>query len=187
MERLDYRGLVFVFRRGDMMSAKNAGTASAILRNKDRQDRQRHLGYAAPSPAGRFTIITTLQTHSHTILSVESLYCSLHRLSGSLQQATSSQPLQPPGRQQEPTYLRFIMANPLDTDAGSELFSSYESELKLVQADLNQKLDQITELSGEPRKSAVRLAERSLEEANELVCHSKAPTCYITMLQNFQY
>lgn len=63
------------------------------------------------------------------------------------------------------------MANPLDTDAGSELFSNYEAELKLVQADLSQKLDQITELSGEPRKSAVRLAERSLEEANELVRH----------------
>ncbi|KAL9036357.1 MAG: hypothetical protein Q9214_006172 [Letrouitia sp. 1 TL-2023] len=61
------------------------------------------------------------------------------------------------------------MANPLDTDAGSELFSSYEAELKLVQADLNQKLDQITELSGEPRKSAVRLAERTLDEANELL------------------
>ena len=62
------------------------------------------------------------------------------------------------------------MANPLDTDAGSELFSSYESEFKLVQAELNQKLDQIAELSGEPRKSAVRLAERAVEEANELVC-----------------
>lgn len=61
------------------------------------------------------------------------------------------------------------MANPLDTDAGSELFSSYEAELKLVQADLNQKLDQISELSGEPRKSAIRLAERTLDEANELV------------------
>ncbi|KAM0806235.1 t-SNARE [Usnea florida] len=61
------------------------------------------------------------------------------------------------------------MANPLDTDAGSELFSNYEAELKLVQADLSQKLDQITELSGEPRKSAVRLAEHSLEEANELL------------------
>lgn len=61
------------------------------------------------------------------------------------------------------------MANPLDTDAGSELFSSYEAELKLVQADLSQKLDQITELSGEERKSAVRLAERTLEEAKELV------------------
>ncbi|KAI4251279.1 MAG: hypothetical protein L6R42_008446, partial [Xanthoria sp. 1 TBL-2021] len=45
----------------------------------------------------------------------------------------------------------------------------YEAELKLVQADLNQKLDQISELSGEPRKSAIRLAERTLDEANELL------------------
>jgi len=59
--------------------------------------------------------------------------------------------------------------NPLDTDAGSELFSSYEAELKLVQADLNQKLDQIPELSGEPRKAAVGQAERALEEAQELL------------------
>lgn len=70
------------------------------------------------------------------------------------------------------------MANPLDTDAGSELFSSYESEFKLVQAELNQKLDQITELSGEPRKSAVRLAERAVEEANELVCDSMLHRTY---------
>ena len=62
------------------------------------------------------------------------------------------------------------MANPLDTDAGSELFSNYEAELKLVQADLNQKLDQIEELSGEERKSAIRGAERALDEAKELVC-----------------
>ena len=62
------------------------------------------------------------------------------------------------------------MSNPLDTDVGSELFSSYEAELKLVQADLSQKLDQISELSGEPRKAAVRQAENSLEEANDLVC-----------------
>jgi ElaB/YqjD/DUF883 family membrane-anchored ribosome-binding protein len=61
------------------------------------------------------------------------------------------------------------MSNPLDTDAGSELFSSYEAELKLVQADLNQKLDQIPDLSGEPRKAAISQAERALEEANELV------------------
>ncbi len=61
------------------------------------------------------------------------------------------------------------MANPLDTDAGSELFSNYEAELKLVQADLNQKLDQIEELSGEDRKSAARGAQRALEEAKELV------------------
>ncbi|CAI4211589.1 unnamed protein product [Parascedosporium putredinis] len=61
------------------------------------------------------------------------------------------------------------MANPLDTDAGSELFASYEAEFKLVQADLNQKLDQIPELSGEPRKAAVSQAERALEEADELL------------------
>lgn len=61
------------------------------------------------------------------------------------------------------------MSNPLDTDAGSELFSSYETELKLVQADLNQKLDQIAEASGEQRKTAIRQAERSAEEAQELV------------------
>lgn len=61
------------------------------------------------------------------------------------------------------------MANPLDTDAGSELFASYEAELKLVQADLTQKLDSIPELSGEPRKAAISQAERALEEANELL------------------
>ena len=67
-----------------------------------------------------------------------------------------------------------IMSNPLDTEAGSELFSSYEAELKLVHADLLQKLDQIPELSGESRKSAVSQAERALEEADELVCRSPA-------------
>ena len=61
------------------------------------------------------------------------------------------------------------MANVLDTDAGSELFSSYEAELKLVQADLSQKLEQIPDLSGEPRKAAISSAERALEEASELV------------------
>ncbi|TVY64302.1 Vesicle transport v-SNARE protein vti1 [Lachnellula suecica] len=61
------------------------------------------------------------------------------------------------------------MSNPLDTDAGSELFSSYEAELKLVQADLSQKLDQIPDLSGEPRKAAISQASRALEEANELL------------------
>jgi len=61
------------------------------------------------------------------------------------------------------------MSNPLDTEAGSELFSNYEAELKLVQADLNQKLDQIPELTGEERKSAIRGAERAVDEAKELV------------------
>lgn len=61
------------------------------------------------------------------------------------------------------------MSNPLDTDAGSELFSNYEAELKLVQADVSQKLDQIPELSGEPRKAAIAQAERALDEAKELL------------------
>jgi vesicle transport through interaction with t-SNAREs protein 1 len=61
------------------------------------------------------------------------------------------------------------MANPLDTEAGSELFSNYEAELKLLQAELSQKLDQIPELSGEPRKAAISQAERALEEANEML------------------
>lgn len=61
------------------------------------------------------------------------------------------------------------MSNLLDSDAGSELFGSYEAELKLVQADLNQKLDQIPELEGEPRKAAIGQAERAVEEAKEIV------------------
>lgn len=61
------------------------------------------------------------------------------------------------------------MSNPLDTEAGSELFSNYEAELKLVQADISQKLDQIPELSGEQRKAYVAQAERALEEARELL------------------
>ena len=62
------------------------------------------------------------------------------------------------------------MSNPLDTDAGSELFSNYEAEFKLVQADLNQKLDQLSEMTGEERKSSIRGAERALDEGKELVC-----------------
>lgn len=68
------------------------------------------------------------------------------------------------------------MANLIDADAGTELFSSYEAEFKLVQADLTQKLDQIPELSGEPRKAALSQAERALEEANELVSFSPQHT-----------
>merc|ERR1712054_382925 len=52
------------------------------------------------------------------------------------------------------------MSNPLDTDAGSELFSNYEAELKLIQADLSQKLDQIPDLQGEPRKAAISQASK---------------------------
>jgi vesicle transport through interaction with t-SNAREs protein 1 len=61
------------------------------------------------------------------------------------------------------------MSNLMDADAGTERFGSYEAELKLVQADLNQQLDEIPELSGEPRKAAISKAERALEEADELL------------------
>jgi len=61
------------------------------------------------------------------------------------------------------------MADILDQDQGTELWASYEAELKLVQADLNQKLDQIPELTGEPRKAAIGQAERSIDEAKEIL------------------
>jgi len=61
------------------------------------------------------------------------------------------------------------MADILDQDAGSELFASYEAELKLIQADLNQKLEQIPELTGEPRKAAISQAERAIDEAKEIL------------------
>jgi hypothetical protein len=74
------------------------------------------------------------------------------------------------------------MANPLDTDAGSELFSSYEAEFKLTQTDLNQKLDDIPELAGEPRKAAISKAERALEELDELVGPYRLNTAFGTQI-----
>ncbi|KAK0271956.1 t-SNARE VTI1 [Friedmanniomyces endolithicus] len=61
------------------------------------------------------------------------------------------------------------MANPLDSDAGSELFTNYEAELNLIQADLTQKLDTIPSLTGEPRKAALTSADRALDEAKEVL------------------
>jgi vesicle transport through interaction with t-SNAREs protein 1 len=63
----------------------------------------------------------------------------------------------------------------VDADAGTERFSGYEADLKLVQADLNQQIEVIKETAGEPRKAAISKAERALEEAEELVrcvCYS---------------
>lgn len=76
------------------------------------------------------------------------------------------------------------MANPLDTDAGSELFGTYEAELKLVEADVNQKLDQIPELAGEERKAAIRGAERAIDEAKELVRCRLRSTMHMSRLTN---
>ncbi|KAF2116473.1 vesicle transport v-snare protein [Lophiotrema nucula] len=61
------------------------------------------------------------------------------------------------------------MSNIIDAEAGTERFGSYEAELKLVQADISQQLDEIPELQGEPRKAAIRKVERALEEADELI------------------
>ncbi|KAF2639273.1 V-snare-domain-containing protein [Massarina eburnea CBS 473.64] len=61
------------------------------------------------------------------------------------------------------------MSNLIDADAGTERFGGYEAELKLVQADLSQQLEQIKETTGEPRKAAISRAERALEEADELI------------------
>ena len=64
------------------------------------------------------------------------------------------------------------MSNLIDADAGTERFGGYEAELKLVQADLSQQIEQIKETTGEPRKAAISRAERALEEAEELVSGS---------------
>ena len=73
-----------------------------------------------------------------------------------------------------------------DADAApTELFTSYEAELRLLQADISQKLDQISELSqassgnnnngnndnnvAESRKTLIRQSERALDEARELL------------------
>jgi len=64
---------------------------------------------------------------------------------------------------------RAIMSNLIDAEAGTERFGGYEAELKLVQADLSQQIEQIKETTGEPRKAAISRAERALEEADELV------------------
>lgn len=62
----------------------------------------------------------------------------------------------------------------LDSDAGTERFSNYEAELKLITADFSQKLDQIRESpSGEPRKALVNAANRLAEEARELLTSMK--------------
>jgi vesicle transport through interaction with t-SNAREs protein 1 len=54
-------------------------------------------------------------------------------------------------------------------DTTTELFASYEADFKLVFADINQKLSELAELTGESRKAAIRAAERSVDEADEII------------------
>ncbi|KAB8346112.1 hypothetical protein FH972_023160 [Carpinus fangiana] len=58
----------------------------------------------------------------------------------------------------------------MSEDANTDRFDNYEAELKLVTADLSQKLDQIRESpTGEPRKALVSAATRLADEAKELL------------------
>lgn len=68
-------------------------------------------------------------------------------------------------------------------DSSIENFEGYEAELRLVQADLSQKLDQISEQSGEPRKAAIAQAQGALEEAQELVCATASSSVPAIMLR----
>ena len=63
------------------------------------------------------------------------------------------------------------MSNPLDTDPGSELFASHESDFTLLQADITQKLETLNDgtVKGEERKALLRNIERSVDEANEII------------------
>jgi hypothetical protein len=57
----------------------------------------------------------------------------------------------------------------MDTDIGTELFASYESDFNLIIADISSKLEGLQNQDGEPRKVAIRAAERAVEEAEEIV------------------
>ncbi|KAK9240459.1 vesicle transport v-SNARE protein N-terminus-domain-containing protein [Lipomyces kononenkoae] len=61
------------------------------------------------------------------------------------------------------------MSQPLDAEPGSELFASYEADFRLAYAEITQKIDQVPELGAEPRKAAIRAAERAIDEADEIV------------------
>ncbi|KAI9664352.1 MAG: hypothetical protein M1831_002285 [Alyxoria varia] len=57
----------------------------------------------------------------------------------------------------------------MDSNPDTERFDQYEAELKLVKAELSQKLDQIQEQGGELRKATVTQAEERMKEAGELI------------------
>ena len=54
-------------------------------------------------------------------------------------------------------------------DASSELFSSYEADFRLIYADIAQKLEQISELTGEARKAVLKSASKAVDEADEVI------------------
>lgn len=73
----------------------------------------------------------------------------------------------------------------MDSDDGSDLFSSYEAELRLVKADLDQTLERVSELAGEQRKAAISQAQRALDEAKEIVRSSRCRMLQSTNCASF--
>jgi len=54
-------------------------------------------------------------------------------------------------------------------DNATELFTSYESDFKLLFTDISQRLHDLPTLSGESRKASIRATERSIDEADEII------------------
>ena len=54
-------------------------------------------------------------------------------------------------------------------DTPTELFTSYESDFKLLFTDISQRLHDLPGLSGEARKASIRATERSIDEADEII------------------
>ncbi|ODV92654.1 hypothetical protein CANCADRAFT_90531 [Tortispora caseinolytica NRRL Y-17796] len=56
----------------------------------------------------------------------------------------------------------------LDSEIGSELLASYESDFKLAYAELTQKIDQATEAAASAKSQALSAAHRAFDDAREL-------------------
>ncbi|KAI5854004.1 t-SNARE [Tricharina praecox] len=54
-------------------------------------------------------------------------------------------------------------------DSATDLFTSYESDFKLLFTDISQRLHDLPTLTGESRKASIRSTERSIDEADEII------------------
>jgi len=69
----------------------------------------------------------------------------------------------------------------MDSDVGTELFSSYENDFNLIIADISTKLQGLQEQdNAETKKSSLRSAERAVEEAEEIV-PSTSPSLFCSL------
>jgi vesicle transport through interaction with t-SNAREs 1 len=70
----------------------------------------------------------------------------------------------------------------MDSDVGTELFSSYENDFNLIIADISTKLQGLQEQdNAETKKSSLRSAERAVEEAEEIV-PSTSPSLFSSLI-----